>query len=242
MSVSPECADMCGLVILAIEPFIMDSPSSRISRLIDHRFSGIARGVGTAKILGRVHSTHIKVADLFLPCAITVMEVCLHCLLLFCARLTGRAQGREVDLLFGLDMLKAHQACIDLENNVLRIKGREVKFLAEHELPDKAKTDHAALEDEPPQSQASTSTSSTSPPQQAFPGSGQRLGGTSQLPTPQTRTPATGTPSSSSGPPPARFPEKDIQLIMDMGLSREEAIRTLDAANGNVDIAASLLF
>lgn len=41
-------------------------------------------------------------------------------------------QGRDVDLLFGLDMLKAHQACIDLEKNVLRIQGREVKFLAEH--------------------------------------------------------------------------------------------------------------
>lgn len=150
------------------------------------------------------------------------------------------AQGREVDLLFGLDMLKAHQACIDLENNVLRIKGREMAFLSEHELPDKAKTDHAALKDEPSQSQPSTSTSAAPPPQQSFPGTGQRLNEASQLPTPQSRPPATGTPGS--GPPPAPFPENDIQMIMGMGVSRQEAIRALELANGNVDYAGSLLF
>ena len=150
------------------------------------------------------------------------------------------SQGREVDLLFGLDMLKAHQACIDLEHNVLRIKGREVRFLAEHELPDKAKTDHAALEDEPSQPQASTSTSAA-PPQQNFPGSGQRLGRPSQLPTQQSQTPAIGTPGGS-GPPRAQYPERDIQLIVDMGLPREEAIRALEVAGGSVDLALSMLF
>ncbi|KAG8759231.1 DNA damage-inducible protein 1 [Serendipita sp. 396] len=203
---SPGCAEHCGIM-----------------RLIDTRFSGIAKGVGTAKILGRVHSAQLKIADLHLPCAFTIME------------------GRDVDLLFGLDMLKAHQACIDLEQNVLRIKGRTVAFLPEHELPDNARNEH--IPDE--QNNATSTPSATNPTPPRFPGAGSTLGGTSSS---APRTPSTGaTPgrtqtSSRQQSNQSRYPEKDIQLIMDMGVSREAAIRTLDAAGGNVDLAASLLF
>jgi DNA damage-inducible protein 1 len=192
---SPECAEACGIM-----------------RLVDERFSGIARGVGTAKILGRVHSAQLKLSDLFLPCAITIME------------------GRDVDLLFGLDMLKAHQACIDLEKNVLRIQNREVRFLSEHELPEK----HRLGEEEVLEAPVPTAAPPRAP-DGGFSGSGRTLGA----------SPAAG-PSRSHAPqssvPAQRYPERDISTLMDLGVSREVAISTLEAAGGNVDVAASLLF
>ncbi|PSR81030.1 hypothetical protein PHLCEN_2v6561 [Hermanssonia centrifuga] len=205
---SPECAEACGLM-----------------RILDRRFEGIARGVGTAKILGRIHSAQLKLSDLYLPCSFTLME------------------GRDVDLLFGLDMLKAHQACIDLEKNVLRIQGREVRFLAEHELPDKARDfndgkpgpDDLAASTSESGSQAGPSSSQA--PRQPFPGAGHTLG-SAPLPG-QGR----GVPAAGAGPAQqSKFPEEHVKTLMDLGVSREVAISTLEAAGGNLDVAASLLF
>ncbi|PPQ63164.1 hypothetical protein CVT24_005804 [Panaeolus cyanescens] len=186
---SPDLAEACGLM-----------------RLLDTRFAGIARGVGTAKILGRVHSAQIKLADLHLPCSFTIME------------------GRDVDLLLGLDMLKAHQACIDLEKGVLRIQGREVRFLSEHELPEKARDPVEPPVDQPTPS--APQTTSNPPRAPAFPGGGNTLG---------------SAPAARAAPQ-QRHPEDKIRILMDLGATREIAISSLDAAGGNVDVAASLLF
>jgi hypothetical protein len=49
-----------------------------------------------------------------------------------------QSKGDDVDLILGLDMMKTHGVCIDLERNALRFRNRKVNFLSEHELPDKA--------------------------------------------------------------------------------------------------------
>lgn len=143
-----------------------------------------------------------------------------------------------MDLLLGLDMLKAHQACIDLQKNVLRIQGREVSFLSEHELPDKARN---PIQHEPEPSAVAGPSSATSPtpartPAAApFPGGGHTLG---QAP----RAAAPPPQAARSAPASTQHPESHIRILMDLGATREVAISSLDAAGGNIDVAASLLF
>ena len=142
-------------------------------------------------------------------------------------------------------MLKAHQACIDLEKNVLRIQGREVKFLAEHELPEQARVfgqgQGQESSSQTPGSGSSNPPASTAQNQgSSFPGQGSTLGAP-----PQARAQVTQPPPQqpqTQQPPASGYPESSIKLLMDLGVSREVAIQSLDASGGNVDVAASLLF
>ena len=117
-------------------------------------------------------------------------------------------------------MLKAHQACIDLQKGVLRIQDREVRFLSEHELPEKARDPLEPVE---------------------FPGEGRVIGAqpaTSAAPAPPVQRPSPATPATGR----SHYSEDAIKVLMDFGVTREIAISTLDAAGGNVEVAASLLF
>lgn len=97
-----------------------------ITRLIDSRWSGIAQGVGTQKILGRIHLCQVQIENDFLSSSFNVLE------------------QQPMDMLLGLDMLKRHQCVIDLKDNILRIgtTGTETKFLSESELPAHARANH----------------------------------------------------------------------------------------------------
>jgi len=58
--------------------------------LLDTRFAGMAVGVGSSRILGRIHIADMEIGGVTLPCSFTVLE------------------DNKVDLLFGLDNLKRH--------------------------------------------------------------------------------------------------------------------------------------
>lgn len=128
-------------------------------------------------------------------------------------------------------MLKAYQACIDLEKGVLRIRNREVPFLPEHELPPEARGLFG--DEEVPQS-PSANAPSADIPRPSFPGAGHTLGNN---PSSSARA-----PNPQQNPSRSRYPETDIQTLIGLGASREIAIEALDTAGGNVEIAASVLF
>lgn len=205
---SPQCAEACNIM-----------------RLVDKRFAGIAKGVGTATIVGRVHSAQIKIGSLFLPCSFTVME------------------GKNVELLLGLDMLKRHQASIDLAKDKLIIQGVEVPFLGEAEIP---KDFEEALEEEPTVKGPGGTTigGRSGAISQPGPSSSGGPGPSSSAPAPA------ATPSSAPAPAPApaaasgqsQFSDESIERLVQLGFPRDAAIRALEATGGNLDFAASLLF
>ncbi|KAJ2770144.1 DNA damage-inducible protein 1 [Coemansia nantahalensis] len=168
---SLDCAEQCGIM-----------------RLVDQRFAGEARGVGRAKILGRVHNAQLLLGRQALMCSFTVME------------------GAHISLLFGLDMLKRHQMCIDLKRNALVIGDEAIEFLPEHQLPKEA--DHPAPIAAPPPGETPSSSSSSAAPEQ----------------------------------PPSKYAEDVIGAVMALGTTREQAIHYLDAAGGNPEVAAGMLF
>lgn len=124
-------------------------------------------------------------------------------------------------MLFGLDMLKRYQANIDLMKNALVINGREIPFLAEHELPKNAFTNPDAVPSEP-----STSTKEADSAKVEKPAGS----ATSTTPTSQT------TQADST------WPKESIAILTNLGIPNDLAIKLLNASNGNTDLAANIYF
>ncbi|KAG2385472.1 hypothetical protein C9374_003287 [Naegleria lovaniensis] len=165
---SKSCAERCGL-----------------TRLMDTRYRGVAKGVGSCEILGRIHLTLMQLGGSTFPVTITVLN-----------------QG-GMQFLLGLDMLKRHQMMIDLKDNVLRVGDEKINFLPPHECPNEI----ADIESPKP-----TSHDINRP------------------------SPFDMRQSSSEK-------ETVIKQLMEMiGVDRETAVKALELAKGNAELAASLLF
>ncbi|TKA68093.1 hypothetical protein B0A49_04042 [Cryomyces minteri] len=210
---SPSCAEACNIM-----------------RLIDTRYSGIAKGVGTAKILGRVHSAVIKIGSAEMPCSFMVME------------------GKDVDLLLGLDMLKRHQACIDLRKNKLVFPHDEVDFLPESEIP-KYMAEAQAKEPTipgPDGTEIGTQTGAVRPAgSTAASGASTTTDGATSSNASSSdpgQTVFQPTPGQPAAPAAQSFPQASIDQLQSLGFSREEALAALNATEGDVEYAAGLLY
>lgn len=62
-----------------------------IMRLVDTRWAGVAKGVGTQPIIGRVHLVQIQIEKDFLASSFAIMA------------------DQPMDMLLGLDVMKRHQ-------------------------------------------------------------------------------------------------------------------------------------
>jgi len=202
---SVKCAERCGIM-----------------RLVDRRFSGVAKGVGTARIIGRVHMADIQIGASFFPCSFTILE------------------DQDMEFILGLDMLRRHQCTIDFQNNVLVIGSERAEFLPENAIPGL----HDSNDDiHPPIATTSTTntptTSTTSTPKPA-----------TTSPTPSTASVTSPSPAvTSPTPTPAARPaptaqlnETDVQQLISIGATRQEAVALLTQYRGDVESAASHFF
>eukprot|EP00904_Undaria_pinnatifida_P000266 jgi/Undpi1/1023/HiC_scaffold_10.g04487.m1 len=226
---SAKCAERCGLM-----------------RLVDRRFHGVAKGVGTGKIMGIIHMAQIKIGAHHFPCSFTILET------------------SDVDFLFGLDMLKRHLCVIDLKSGVLALgsAGAAVPFLSEKDLPPSAReTKEGDLDRKPAADESAVDSSAAGAGSGAASPPSPAASTTPPVPTPTpapapTPTPAAPTPAPAAAPAaPSPAPaqpqapaamiggveEEKVLQLMGMGFARDQAEGALESTGGDTEQAAGLL-
>ncbi|XP_044017934.1 protein DDI1 homolog 2 isoform X1 [Aphidius gifuensis] len=177
-----------------------------IMRLVDSRWSGVAKGVGVQRIIGRIHMVQIQIGNDHLTTSFSVLE------------------EQPMDMLLGLDMLKRHQCCIDLRKNVLTIgtTGTETTFLTEGELPECARLsgNNDTLDDQDYQKVLEDSAKEAKKLRQQQEGASSSTSDTSSNP---------DTTISPNDP----FTESNVKAIETLGFSRIEVIAELRRFNGD---------
>lgn len=186
-----------------------------IMRLVDRRWEGVAKGVGTQKIIGRIHLAQMQIENDFLQCSFSVLE------------------DQPMDVLLGLDMLRRHQCCIDLKDNMLKIgtTGTETRFLHESELPL-----HNRLHN-PDTSMASSSHDTEDEQiakalQESTNEALQREKNDGAATSMEVSNEASGGVGSTQ-----QFSESDLKKLTDMGFSRAISVEELRKCNGDVQRA-----
>ncbi|PVD36600.1 hypothetical protein C0Q70_03585 [Pomacea canaliculata] len=194
-----------------------------IMRLVDHRWAGIAKGVGTQKIIGRVHLCQIQIGPVFFQSSFSILE------------------DQPMDMLLGLDMLKRHQCIIDLRKNMLVFgtTGTETPFLSESELPVHARLNmnHNSTDEDQDLARAIMQSEQTagSRPQPAGASSVNAGASTS------VQQPVPGPSHSGSSASTLTFSESSIAKLMNYGFSRAAVMEELRRAHGNADQALAAL-
>jgi len=204
-----------------------------IMRLVDQRWAGIAKGVGTQKIIGRVHMAQIQIETDFLTSSFSILE------------------DQPMDMLLGLDMLKKHQCTIDLKKNALVIgtTGTETRFLPESELPPCARLSQAVSEDDVIKASAKE-TAALEDKQLAE--ALARSASDSSMDTSESHSEKAGTSGTSSTPTEIKvesdilatdtFKESDVTNMISMGFPRAGCIVELRKNGGDVNLAVAGMF
>lgn len=213
---SERCAERCNIM-----------------RLLDKRFAGEARGVGTAKILGRIHIAQMKFGSTYYPVSITVLE------------------NNSVDVLFGLDTLRRYNCVIDLGRNVLRVNNgidsngqpifEELTFLGDAEIP------HSDVDDERKPDATSSSMdidthNSTKIVPQSSINSTPAVAPTVSVTTSTGITTTTTTEVASGNQVSGDISiDSKVSQLAALGFTPQQAQAALAQANGDLNLAASLL-